>query len=229
MMPLYLYVLMGSAIIPFLFSIFKLDFILYWRNFVLSTTIVAVVFLIWDAVFTQYGIWGFSEDYCLGFDVLKMPIEEWLFFFVIPYCSLFTHFAFYYAYPKVKLNKKVTISISMMLMALALVLVVSNYSKAYTVINFSFLLITIAIGVRYKTALLQQFYISFMLILIPFILVNGILTGSFTETPVVWYNHSENLGIRILTIPIEDFGYAFTLLFGNLMIFDTLNRKRKHI
>jgi lycopene cyclase domain-containing protein len=70
--------------------------------------------------------------------------------------------------------------------------------------------------------MLQKFYFSYLIILIPFLIVNGILTGAFTPSPVVWYNDSENLGLRIITIPIEDLGYAFTMLFGNLMIFESL-------
>ena len=66
-----------------------------------------------------------------------------------------------------------------------------------------------------------------MVILIPFFIVNGILTGSFIETPIVSYNDLENLGIRLFTIPVEDIGYAFSMLFGNLMIFETL-KKRFH-
>jgi len=72
---------------------------------------------------------------------------------------------------------------------------------------------------------LQGFYASFILILIPFFIVNGILTGSFIEVPIVSYNNSENLGIRLFTIPIEDIGYAFSMLFGNLMIFETLKKR----
>ena len=57
-----------------------------------------------------------------------------------------------------------------------------------------------------------------MAILIPFVMVNAILTGSFIDEPVVWYNNSENLGIRFLTIPVEDFGYAFSLILFKLLL-----------
>jgi lycopene cyclase domain-containing protein len=62
-----------------------------------------------------------------------------------------------------------------------------------------------------------------LIILVPFFIVNGILTGSFIAEPVVWYNNLENLGIRLFTIPIEDIGYAFNMLF--LVVF--LNEKFK--
>jgi len=61
--------------------------------------------------------------------------------------------------------------------------------------------------------------------LIPFFIVNGILTGSFIENEVVWYNNSENLGVRLLTIPIEDTIYAFTLILTNLLLMEFLEKK----
>jgi len=222
MIPLYFIILMASLIIPLLFSIFKLDFIKDWKNFGISTTFIAILFLIWDVIFTSSGIWGFNDDFCLGIYFLKIPLEEWLFFFIIPFCSLFTHFAFFYALPNIKLPKGLTLIISLCLIILSVVLIYSNLQKSYTVVNFSFLLITIVLGTIYRLKLLQQFYISFLIILIPFIIVNGILTGAVTEAPIVWYNDLENLGIRLYTIPIEDVGYAFSMLFGNLLIFKIL-------
>ena len=64
----------------------------------------------------------------------------------------------------------------------------------------------------------RTFYATFLIILVPFVVVNSILTGSFIDEPVVWYNNSENLGIRFLTIPVEDFGYAFSLILFNLLL-----------
>ena len=61
--------------------------------------------------------------------------------------------------------------------------------------------------------------------LIPFFIVNGILTGSFIENEVVWYNNSENLGVRLFTIPIEDSIYAFTLILTNLFLMEFLEKK----
>jgi len=227
-MPLYFIVLLASLTIPALFSIFKIDFIKDWANFGKSTAIVAFVFLVWDAIFTHIGVWGFNDDYCLKLYLFKMPLEEWLFFFIIPFCSLFTHFAFFYAWPDLSLPKIQTIYLSIILIVISLVLIVVNFPKAYTVVDFSFLVLVLTIGLIFHTKLLQQFYISFIIILIPFVIVNGILTGIITDSPVVWYNDAENVGVRFFTIPIEDFGYAFSMLFGNLMIFETLKRKPSH-
>lgn len=225
MTPLYFYTLLGSILIPLLYSVFRTDFIKNWKNFIISTSLIAIIYLIWDVIFTNTGIWGFNDNYCLGIYFLKIPLEEWLFFFVIPFCSLFTHYAFFTIYSNLRLNKTLTLYVSVFIILLSFFLIVTNLSKAYTTVNFAFLAVIIVLGTMYKLKLLQQFYISFLIILIPFIIVNGILTGAVTETPIVWYNDLENLGIRFYTIPVEDFGYAFSMLFGNALIFETLNKQ----
>ncbi|MGS0523811.1 lycopene cyclase domain-containing protein [Zobellia nedashkovskayae] len=53
--------------------------------------------------------------------------------------------------------------------------------------------------------------ISFVL-LIPFFIINGILTGTGIEQAVFDYNPQAILGIRILSVPIEDMFYNFSLL-----------------
>jgi lycopene cyclase domain-containing protein len=138
----------------------------------------------------------------------------------IPFCSLFTHFAILYLKPDLKLSKKITQILAITFLLISVVLVSLNHNKSYTFVNYSALSIVLLIGLFFHIELLQQFFISFIIILIPFFIVNGILTGAITPSPVVWYDNAENLGIRMVTIPIEDIGYGFTMLFGNLMLFE---------
>ena len=77
-----------------------------------------------------------------------------------------------------------------------------------------------------KNNTLHRFYISYLVILIPFVIVNGILTGSFINEPVVWYNNSENFGVRVFTIPVEDFGYAFSMLFFSVILIERFKLKQ---
>ncbi|CDO08240.1 lycopene cyclase domain-containing protein [Mycolicibacterium cosmeticum] len=55
---------------------------------------VAVLFLIWDAVAVAAGVWHYNPRYLLGV-VLPgaLPLEEVLFFVVIPVCGLLTYSA----------------------------------------------------------------------------------------------------------------------------------------
>lgn len=226
MTPLYLYVLIASVSVPLAFTVFYLDVIKRWRDFLISTSTVAVAFLIWDALFTRAGVWGFNESYCLGLKLFMMPIEEWLFFFVIPFCSVFTHFVLKHLAPKFFLNEALTRKIALVSIAVTFILLCTHFSKAYTVVDALFLIVTLTLGVVFYLKLLQRFFLSFLIILIPFFIVNGILTGSMIDAPIVWYNDDENLGVRLATIPIEDIGYAFSMLFCNVMIFESLKPKQ---
>jgi lycopene cyclase domain-containing protein len=75
---------------------------------------------------------------------------------------------------------------------------------------------------NYHRKLLQQYFLTFLVMIGPFLIVNGILTGSWIENEVVWYNNNENLGIRVFTIPVEDFVYAFTLILSCLFFTEKL-------
>ena len=65
----------------------------------------------------------------------------------------------------------------------------------------------------------------YAILLIPFIIVNGILTGSWIEAPIVSYNPAENMGIRLLTIPIEDIFYGFEMILLNIYFMKLFQKK----
>lgn len=170
-------------------------------------------FIVWDVIFTKHGIWGFNEDYHLPYKIAGLPIDEMLFFICIPYASIFIHYSLEYFKPTFLLSDKVVKGITYFLLIITAVTLFFNLDKWYTSVNYSLLIFTLLVALFLAKNILKRFYISFIIILIPFFIVNGILTGSFIPEPVVWYNDLENLGIRLFTIPIEDAGYAFTMLF----------------
>ena len=74
--------------------------------------------------------------------------------------------------------------------------------------------------------MLPHFYLMYVIILIPFFIVNGILTGTGIEGEVVWYNDQENLGVRMLTIPVEDTFYGFALLLLNAFLMEVFSGRK---
>ena len=53
---------------------------------------VAVVFLVWDSIAIATGAWTYNPAYVTGIDIPpNVPIEEVLFFVVIPLCGLLTY------------------------------------------------------------------------------------------------------------------------------------------
>ena len=84
--------------------------------------------------------------------------------------------------------------------------------------NSIIVILAIILGLLDKAKIINRFYISFLIILVPFFMVNSVLTGTFIEKGVLWYNPSAILGIRIFTVPVEDAGYAFSLILLNLLL-----------
>ena len=49
-----------------------------------------IVFIAWDVFAASRGHWSFNENYTTGFRIFSLPVEEILFFIIIPFCALFT-------------------------------------------------------------------------------------------------------------------------------------------
>lgn len=64
----------------------------YRRPRLLSATLAPVValFALWDLIAVSRSHWWFSQHYTLGVHALGLPVEEWLFFLVVPVCALLT-------------------------------------------------------------------------------------------------------------------------------------------
>ena len=183
------------------------------------------VFIPWDVIFTINGIWGFNSDYFLNTKILSLPLEEWLFFICIPFACVFTHYALLLYFPKMKLGENSSKSIAVGLMLTLVFVLIFNYDKWYTLVNFSLAIPLTLIVLKYNPKLLQHFFLTFLVMLIPFFIVNGVLTGSWIENQVVWYNNAENLGIRMGTIPIEDSIYAYSMILMSLFFFELLSSR----
>ncbi|MGY6650205.1 lycopene cyclase domain-containing protein [Wenyingzhuangia sp. IMCC45574] len=220
----YLIIDLACISIPFAFSFYKKHaFYKEWKAFFTSCFLVGLFFLIWDEIFTQKEFWGFNPDYLTGIYIGHLPLEELLFFVCIPYACSFTYFAFVYLIP----NKKTSLKLKQLNYALGLFLIglsFMNYNKWYSFLTFllcgSFLLY-----LRTRKVHLFYYYVTFLAILPFFFGSNGILTGSFLEKPIVWYNNQENLGIRMFTIPIEDTFYGMLLIFGNIYFHQLFKQK----
>jgi hypothetical protein len=187
----------------------------FWRILTWLVTgigVMAVVFLAWDAIFTANGVWGFNPRYILGPRFLHLPIEEWLFFLAVPYSCTFLYEVMRYYVKRDVLGRHAR-PLSIALIAVLLVVGIATWGRIYTNVTFFCTALFLAYHVFVaKSPWLGRFYMGYAVSLIPFFLVNGILTGWLLPEPIVWYNNAENLGIRLNTIPIEDSMYLLFFL-----------------
>ena len=225
-MSLYFILLIFTGIVPLSLSFDKrMQFYKQWKYVLPSIFIVAAVFIAFDIYFTKQGFWGFNSRYLSGINVLNLPLEECLFFVFVPYASIFLHETFREYFPKMILRKRISYSIIYMLIIAGVLLAVLNIDKSYTLYIFTKFTFVLILAILSDSKAIRSFLLTFFVILIPFLIVNGILTGSFINEEVVWYNNAENLGIRIFTIPVEDFVYAFTLIYLNLLLVEQLKKR----
>lgn len=220
MKSLYLLVDFFTIIVPFLFSFHpKIQFYKTWKQFFLASLIVAVVFIIWDSIFTFLNVWSFNPRYITGIYFLQLPIEEILFFICIPFSCVFTFFCldkFFNLQWSDKSESSFVIILFVILATTGLVFGGRLYTSV-TFITTSFVVVFLKFIFRVKW--LGKAISVYAILLVPFLIVNGILTGSGLSEPVVIYNKTEIMNIRLFTIPVEDVFYGLELFLLNLALY----------
>ena len=202
----------------------KVGFYKYFKSLFLAITIVMLVFIPWDIYFTKHNYWGFTTEYLFGKFLFHLPLEEWLFFISVPFSCTFIHFVIK-AYFKNPFKTNFTIRFWYSLSILLIITGILYHNQPYTF--WAFLLCGIGLSTInfLRSHFMTEFLFTYLVCLIPFFIVNSILTGSFTESPIVFYNENCFSSIRIGTIPFEDLFYNmllillstyFTELFNNL-------------
>ena len=191
----------------------RLRFLSNWKAIFTSMAIASGIYLAWDEAFTAMGVWGFNERYVIGSYLGSLPIEEFNFFWTVPFSCLFIYEVLNYFIKKDLLHRHHQ-AITFFFMLCTLFLGVYFFPRWYTSICFfltAFLMSLQFFVLKYDW--MGRFYLGFFVSLIPFMVMNGWLTGSFTEEPIVWYNDMENMGLRIFTIPAEDSMYLLSYLY----------------
>lgn len=225
---LYIFINLGAISIPFIAGFDKrLRFHKQWKFLFPSILLTMLLFIPWDMVKTYLAVWGFNPRYLLGVYIGNLPVEEWIFFIAIPYACLFTYHSLNYLVKKDYLGiyaKGLTLVLAIMLLIIGLM----NTGKLYTSVTF------LSTGVfllfhRFviKGGYMGRFYLMYLVTLIPFFIVNGLLTGSFIPEEVVYYDNTQNLGIRLGTIPVEDMVYGLLMLLMNVTWFEFFRNRFK--
>ena len=199
----------------------RVQFYKSWKFIFPGLIITGLVFLVWDHLFTILDVWSFNPDYVIGLYILNLPIEEILFFITVPFACIFIYECLKY-YIKRDLLKSVSRMISIMLIILSIVLLLTFYDRVYTLITFGLLLLALSYAEFIQKANLGRFYLAYLVSLIPFYIVNGILTS----IPIVLYNNAENMAFRIGTIPFEDHFYSMSMLLINIRLFEYFKSRR---
>lgn len=211
----YLLIDFFTILFPFLLSFDKkVAYYKSWPQIFKGLVVGGIIFLIWDHYFTINGIWSFNERYITGFRIGSLPIEEVLFFLLIPYSCLFIWHCVEAYFPKTIGLTKFSKGFWFFILLLSIIIVFTYPGRLYTQVTFKLLgLLSLIFLIRTKSWH-SSFIIGYLVSLIPFFIVNGLLTS----TPIVLYNNEETVGFRWWTIPFEDSFYMMGLLMVNGMV-----------
>jgi len=197
----------------------RLKYYKNWRGLFIGICIMMLVFIPWDIWFTDIGVWWFNDDYITGVKLWLLPLEEWLFFIIVPFACIFIHEVLKHFISKdllIKTANPFFITLIPILLAVGLM----NLDRLYTALTFISTALALVYLVYRKPVWRGRFLMTYLVCWLPFLLINGALTGNFTQDAVVNYNPEEFLGYRVTTIPIEDSVYNLLMLLMVVWVYE---------
>ena len=213
-----LYLLLDILVIlfPLLLSFDrKVAFYRRWPAAGISIALVGAVYILWDVFAARRGDWRFSEEYTGELRIAGLPLEEILFFVVVPYACIFILEVVRAYFPERRFTfpRGAFAVLGSVMLAAALIFYRHPYTLTVFAVTAAFFFIA---GLIARVQLgRRSFWLSLAISYVPFVIANGVLTGM----PVVLYGEDHILGIRIGSIPLEDFFYSFTMLGFNYLVF----------
>jgi len=220
----YLFILIAITAVTLIVSYNgKSEFYKNQKYILPAILLTAIVFVLWDISFTNARVWGFYSENTIGLNLKGLPIEEWLFFLIIPFASIFV-----YEFLKVKLAKHEYAN-HFLVVSLLLLLGFGAISYFFRYQSFTFLTsLFSAVYLGYTVFRNQfkqhitKFYFCYFVTIIPYIFIESALNS----IPVIEYNASYIVGIKIINTPIERFAYYFLMLLMGTTIYEFLKAKR---
>ncbi|GIW63752.1 MAG: hypothetical protein KatS3mg091_554 [Patescibacteria group bacterium] len=189
-------------------------------NFYLANIVTCLIFIIHDIKVTG-SWWKFNKKYILGFKLIKIPLEELMFFPVVAFSCTTIWLNLKNLKPWFNLiNLKIIIFFWIFITSFFLIISLKT-KKPYSLFTISLFIFLISLDFFIKTNLIinPTFFILILLV----ILLTFIFNFYLTKRPVVIYSRDKKSNINILTIPIEDFLYGVNFIYLLTIIYESLN------
>ncbi|MCU0417413.1 MAG: lycopene cyclase domain-containing protein [Cytophagaceae bacterium] len=221
---LYFYLHIVTLVPVFLLSFDqKVAFYKRWKFLWQPLLMVNMVYWIWDIGKTSLQVWGFNSKYIVGCFIFNLPIEEIVFFITVPYACVFIYYCLLAYFPTqrwMKVEQFTTPILILGFIGMGLLRWDLTYTSTTCIIAGFYLLFHY---LQEDAWIRARFYEAFIVCLIPFLIIDGVLTGGYQSEPIILYNPNEFLNIRIGSIPIEDAIYFIPYL---LFIVTYMEKKR---
>ncbi|MGB9883445.1 MAG: lycopene cyclase domain-containing protein [Microgenomates group bacterium] len=182
----------------------------------ISISLSSFIFVLHDILVTNKW-WYFNKKYILGFRIFNLPIEEIIFFFSVSYSCLTIYLNLLF----LKTNTNQYLFLFPFIVFIVYFYICLRYNKPYIKTFFIFYLFLIFFDFFIaKTKLIVNFkFITFLIIVFVLTLI---FNYYLTKRQIVLYNKKIITGVKILTIPIEDFLYGLTFIYLVTIIYHFL-------
>lgn len=187
-----------------------------WRALLLAYALVSLPFIGIDIIAAQQSLWYFNELYISAYQYVQLPPEEILFFFTVPFAMLYVWGVIKKHVAAKPMGTVWPLVMLATIVAGATTLGLVYWGQRYTMLAAGLVIVTaMAVGASTKLLFDNRFWIFQIALLGIFIMANAILTS----LPIITYNASEIIGLKLYTIPLEDFLFNFAFINSFLVAF----------
>lgn len=184
-----------------------------------AIALIGLPYLVWDHIVTNWW-WSFNPQYILGWKLGVLPLEEILFFMVVPWGCLVI-----WENLKTRINGSVSSFWSWLLMSLGIVLAVVSFTQAWWY-TWTVMVLTSAVvlaDLQTSRWLQQKAAMVFLAMVVGLTLI---FNGYLTARPVVEYNPQIMSSLRLGTVPIEDVHYGLILVGAVAVVYEKFSKGR---
>lgn len=219
----FLLLALGLLVLPLVFNFHKNIFKNGNFKAALGASLIsAIIFSTLAVVLQLLGVLIYSTDRTIGVLFKDIPIEQYLlnFSFSLVGVSLYQYLNI--SFPKNDLQRY-SLAISNLLLGLCIAFLFFGYSKWYTLLTFSTLLLVLFL-IEYvgKLRFMYKAYRAFMVMLIPFYLVYGVLFWN----GILKVSQNGLFGLYIAKIPLENHFIALSTLLVSVYMFEFFRSKQ---
>lgn len=175
----------------------------------LSATVVASIpFVVWDSLVVGRH-WWFNEAHVMPVRFFGLPIEEYLFFLVVPMACLITWELAFDAKRERPVDWLKFAGPLLLLVTAALGAKAWSTGREYTAFSLWSVSLSVVVDVLSGTRVysMKKGWAFLVTVAALTTIFNGYLTGR----PVVLYDEQYQVPFRVITIPIEDYGFGIAL------------------
>jgi lycopene cyclase domain-containing protein len=194
-------------------------FIMEFKYMLPAILFSGAIFILFNNRLLETGILDFNQKYLVGKTLYHLPIEEWFYLLIISLLSFAVYLLVSVKFEKTG-NQYILLALSVVLLAGIAYVAWSTRDKLIPFF-ISFLLAIYFAYTLFRKRFqehLAKFYISFLITAVPFFISKAILNS----LPVIIYSNEHIFGIRLINMPVEEFGYLFLLMLINITIFEYL-------